>query len=322
MKAAFYTRYGSGDVLTVKELPEPNPKKGEVMVKVHATTVNRTDCANLTAKPFIMRFFMGLFRPAKNIPGTDFAGEVVRTGNGVTHLKPGDKVWGFHDAGISTQANYVSIPAKVAISEAPDSLPLHESVACLEGGHYALNFINKVSLQPGQTALVNGGTGAIGSAMIQLLTVRGIRVTATCRGRHKEKVMALGAVRAIDYEKEDFTQLGKTFDYVFDSVGKSTFGKCRRILNVDGIYISSELGPWIQNPFLAMVTPIGGGRTVKFPFPSDVPKTLRYLRELVDKNGFRPLIDRDYPLEEVKEAYNYVLSGQKVGNVILRPGNL
>lgn len=318
MKAAWRERYGTGEVLKIRDVAIPEPEAEEILLRVHSTTVNRTDCANLTARPWIMRLFQGFIRPRNPVPGTDFAGEVVNCGSSVRRARVGDQLWGFHDAGISSQAEYMIIPAGVPVGRVPENMPLIEAVACLEGAHYAINFLNKNNLQPGQSALVNGGTGAIGSAMIQLLHNRGLEVTATCPGAYAEQVRMLGATGVIDYEKEDFTRCGQTFDYVFDAVGKSTFGRCRRLLKPRGVYMSSELGPFIQNPFLALFTRFSRGKRVRFPLPVDVPGTLAHMKELAEAGKFRPLIDREYKLKEAGQAYDYVLSGRKTGNVILR----
>ncbi len=317
MKAAWRERYGTGEVLQVREADKPVPGDNDILIRVHGTTVNRTDCANLTGKPWIMRLFQGLFRPNNPIPGTDFTGEVIGVGKNVTHTETGKRIWGFRDAGIASQAEYMVVSDKVPVHAAPASLALFEAVACLEGAHYALNFLNKVRLKSGQNAIVNGGTGAIGSAMIQLLVVKGINVTATARGEHAEKVLNLGASHVIDYTKEDFTNLTGTYDYVFDAVGKSTFGKCRHLLKPRGVYISSEFGPYGQNAFLALFTPLFKRKKVLFPFPADVAHTLKYMHELVENGQFTPLIDRTFRLDEIGDAYDYVLTGTKIGNVVI-----
>ncbi len=322
MKAAYRTSYGNQEVLQIKELPVPGPSENDVIIKVTATTVNRTDCANLTGKPLIMQLIMGLVTPKFPVPGTDFTGEIVEVGKNAKRFKPGDRVWGFDDSGkAASQAEYMIFNENRGIELMPDSMNPIEGVACIEGVHYAYNFINKVSLKPGQKAMVNGGTGAIGSALIQMLKHHGLSVTATCRGEHADIVKELGAHRIIDYTSADFTKENEIYDYVFDAVGKSSFGKCKRLLSGRGIYISSELGPNYENPFLAMIAPISSGRKVKFPIPLNINESLKYSAELISKGAFKPLIDRMYSLEEVKEAYAYVLSGQKTGNVILKVQN-
>lgn len=318
MKAAVRTQYGPPEVLSVQEIDKPTPGDNEVLIRVHATTVNRTDCGILTGRPFIIRFFTGLRKPRSRVTGCDFAGEVEAVGAGVTAFKAGDRVWGFDDNGIPSHAEYLSFSADKAMTTIPEGISYAEAAASVEGAHYALNFINKVKLQPGSTVLVNGATGAIGSAAVQLLKYYGVEVTAVCDTHNLERVRALGADRVVDYLRDDFTQDDKQYDFVFDAVGKSSFGKCRRIMKPKGVYISSELGYMSQNPFLALITPLLGGRKVKFPVPLYPKKSILFMQELLEQGKFRPLIDRSYPLEDIAEAFRYVASGKKVGNVMIR----
>lgn len=317
MKAAQRIEYGNSEVISVAEVEIPEPAENEILVRVHATTVNRTDCAILTASLFIMRLITGVTRPKFPGLGTDFAGVVEKTGSGVGRFQPGDRVWGFNDSCISSQAEYMTLSEKDSVDVMPENIDFITAAASIEGAHYARNFLNKVHLEQGQRALVNGGTGAIGSAMVQMLRSEELRVTAVCRAEHDDVIRRLGADDIVDYQIQDFTQTDKKFDYVFDTVGKSTFGKCKKILTPKGIYISSELGPYGQNPFFAIFTPLTSNKTVKFPFPSSPLESLKYSGELLEKGQFSPLIDRIFPLEEVAEAYKYVLTGQKVGNVVL-----
>ncbi len=318
MKAVCRYTYGHAEVIEISEIDIPGPGDKDILIKVHATTISRTDCAILTASPFIMRFITGLTRPKNPVLGTDFAGEVVETGAGVTRFRQGDRVWGFNDMGISSQAEYMCIPEASWVAHVPDRVDYPTAAAGIEGAHYARNFLNKVDIREGQHVMVNGGSGAIGSAMIAMLNARGARVTATCREEHIEEIRKMGADRLINYEKEDFTRDQEQYDFVFDAVGKSTFGKCRRLLKKQGVYISSELGPYVQNPFLALVTPLGSGKKVGFPFPHSAGESLKYSGELISGGAFTPLIDKSYAIEQAAEAYAYVLSGQKKGNVLLK----
>jgi NADPH:quinone reductase-like Zn-dependent oxidoreductase len=319
MKAVYRSRYGSPEVLEVREVPTPVPGPDEVLVRVHAATVSRTDCGGLWGTPFVYRFFAGLPRPRHTATGCDFAGEVAAVGRDVTTFRPGDRVWGFDDNSAGTHAQYVAFPVRRAIRPMPANLDYTQAVACAEGAHYAVNFLRKVPAEPGRTALVNGATGAIGSAAVQLLVHAGVSVTAVCATPHVGLVRSLGPARVIDYLNEDFTAGDARYDFVIDAVGKSTFGRCRRILERRGRYVSSELGPGAQNLFLAMVTPLLGGRSVRFPLPVDIEASLSRITALVEQGRFRPVIDRTYPLEQIRDAFTYVASGQKIGNVILRP---
>ena len=209
-----------------------------------------------------------------------------------------------------------SAPARRS-STIPDGLDYAAAVACAEGAHYAINFLRKVPVQAGARALVNGATGAIGSAAVQLLAAEGVHVTAVCATPHVALVRSLGAARVIDYLNEDFTRDGARYDFVVDAVGKSRFHACKPLLEPGGSYLSSELGPHGENIYLALLTPLLGGRRVKFPLPLDIKSSLRRVRGLVEQGKFRPVIDRRYPLEEIRDAFTYVASGQKIGNVIL-----
>ncbi len=317
MKAAYYTRYGSPEVLSVKEVEKPTPKEDEVLVRVYATTVNRTDCANLTAKPFIMRFINGLIKPKYPIPGTDFAGEIETVGTAVKSFKVGDRVWGFGDYGIKSQAEYLCFPEEKAIARFPENLTYEQAAASIEGAHYAYHFINKVKLSPSQSVLINGATGAIGSALLQFLKYHELYVTAVCNTKNIELVKSLGADKIIDYTRQDLTKDDGKYDFVFDAVGKSTFGRCKPLLKEKGIYISSELGPGSQNIFLALITPFSKGKKVLFPIPSNIRGSMAYIRDLVKKGSFKAVIDKTYSLEDIAEAYRYVLTGQKTGNVVI-----
>ncbi len=205
----------------------------------------------------------------------------------------------------------------MAIGRIPENCSFLQAAASIEGAHYAINFLNKVSLTEGQTVLVNGATGAIGSAAVQLLTQKGLVVTATCKAKDQTLVRELGAVATIDYETEDFTACGQQFDYVFDTVGKSSFGKCRPLLKPGGAYISSELGWMAQNLFFALVTPFLGGKKVKFPVPLNPKASVQTIGELMRQGKFTPVIDRTYPLSDTASAFVYVESGKKLGNVVL-----
>lgn len=318
MKAIIRTVYGNPEVLSIQEKDIPVPKDDELLIRVHASTVNRTDAAILSGSPWIIRLFTGLFKPKQAVPGTDFAGEVLAVGKQVTLFKTGDKVWGFDDQGLCTHAQYFTLPEKQNIAIIPDSFSYEQAAASAEGAHYAYNFINKVKLSEGQKALVNGATGAIGSAMLQFLKFHGLYVTAVCGTPHTELIKSLGADKVIDYFKEDFTKDEEKYDYVFDAVGKSTFGKCKKLLKPQGIYISSELGPGWQNPMLALITPLlPGAKKVKFPLPVNIKESLAFIGNLAQQGKFKPLIDKKYPMEKIAEAYTYVVSGQKIGNVII-----
>jgi NADPH:quinone reductase-like Zn-dependent oxidoreductase len=318
MKAAVHTTYGPPDVVRISEVEKPAPKDNELLVRVHATTVNRTDCGLRAAKPFIVRFFTGLTRPRVTILGNEFAGEVAAVGRGVTSFEAGDRVFGFNGSSLGAHAEYVAVPEGGLVATMPATLTYEEAAPGTEGSHYALSLIRRSRIQRGQDVLVNGATGAIGSAAVQLLKHLGANVAAVCGTEHVELVTGLGADRVIDYTAEDFTKDQQTFDVVLDAVGKSSFGRCRRLLKPRGIYLSTDLGPLSQNPILALATPLFGGKRVMFPIPREDQEMVRQLRALIESGEFRPLIDRRYRLDQIVEAYRYVETGQKVGNVVIQ----
>ena len=318
MKAAVYRRYGPPDVLQVEDVPAPAPADDELLVRVRATSVNRTDCGFLRAHPFVVRFFAGLRRPRRTILGCEFAGVVESLGEGVTAFEPGDRVFGFSEDRFGAHAQYLTMPADGAIATMPADMGFVEAAPSTEGSHYALSFIRKVRARSGQRVLVNGATGAIGSAAVQILKDLGATVTAVCATEHVELVRGLGPDRIIDYRAEDFTKDEQRYDVVADVAGKSSFGRCKRLLVPKGVYLSSDLGPLSQNPLLALVTPLFGGPKVLFPIPKPHGRReMVYLKQLIEAGSFTPLIDRRYPLEEIVDAYRYVETGQKVGNVVI-----
>ncbi len=320
MKAVVHTRYGPPQVLELGEIELPVAKDDEVLVRVYAATVNRTDCANLRARPFFMRFVLGLVRPKKRVPGTEFAGVIEAVGKAVTSLCPGEKVFGFDDEGSGSQAQYLAITEDKVVA-IPEGITFEQAAASSEGLHYAYNFINKVNIERGQYALVNGATGAIGSAVVQLLKYFEVDVTAVCATKNIELVRALGADRVIDYTREDFTEDDQKYNYVFDTVGKSSFFKCRKLLKPGGIYISSDLGYMSQNMFLPFITPIikplFGNRKTMFPVPVDIKGSLSLVKKLIEQGRFKAVIDRSFTLEQIVDAYQYVETGEKTGNVVI-----
>ncbi|KYP13608.1 NAD(P)-dependent alcohol dehydrogenase [Flavihumibacter sp. CACIAM 22H1] len=318
MRAAVRYSYCSPDKLEVRELPIPSIRTNEVLVKVKASTVSQSDCGVLTGKPYAIRLFSGLLKPSSPITGTDFSGIVVARGADVKEYQIGDMVYGFFDEGLSTHAEYVAVPVSKAMLKKPDHITFEQAAASLEGAHYAYYFLDKLSLNAGDSVLVNGGTGAIGNAAIQFLKHKDIRVVATCEEPYIDYLYKMGVDYVIDYTRQDFTQFDEQFDAVFDAVGKSSFGKCKRLLKPVGVYISSELGPYWQNPLLALAAPFMPGKKVKFPLPLSINRSLEFIHERIIEGAFTPLIDRYYLFDDISEAFSYVQTGQKKGNVILR----
>ncbi len=317
MKAIVCTRYGPPGVLELREVVKPVPRDKEVLVKVYASTVNRTDCGILRAKPFIIRFFTGLIKPKKQILGTEFAGKIEAVGRNVSSYKAGDKVFGFHGNGLGSHAEYMVIPEDMALTTMPENITYKQAAASIEGAHYAYSSISRVDLKSGQKVLIYGSSGAIGSAAVQLAKYFGAYVTAVCSTKNIELAKSLGADKVIDYRQKDFTKEGQKYNFIFDAVGKSSFTKCRTLLQPDGVFVSSDLGYMAQNIFFALVTPITRGKRVLLPSPGDEKASLLFIKKLIEAGKFKTVIDREYPLEQIVEAYKYVEKGQKTGNVVI-----
>ena len=319
MRTTHRDRYGSPASLEVREVPVPEPGPDELLVRVHTTTVSRTDCALLAGRPFVLRFMAGWPRPRVAATGTDFAGEVVAAGPGAPRFEVGDWIMGFNDLGLGSHAEYMILGPRQSATRVPAGVSFDAAAASMEGAHYARNMINKVPLQAGEDVLVYGATGAIGSAAVALLRDAGAVVTAVSQERHHAAVLGLGADRVLDYERTGWLDElpSDSFRYVFDAVGKLTRAAFLRVLRTDGFYLSSELGPWSQNLVFAAAAPVMRGPKVRFPVPTDVPASLELVSRLLAEGRFSPLIDRKYGLGDVREAFENADSGRKVGNVLL-----
>ncbi len=300
MKASIHRNYCSPSQIRIEQIEKPIPKDDEVLIRVYATTVNRTDCANLKAKPFIMRFVLGLFKPRKIILGTDFAGEIITIGKNVKSLNMGDKVFGFSDKGSESQAEYLTTGIE-HVFPIPENIEYKLAAASLEGAHYAYSFIHKLNIKSGQSILINGATGGIGSALLKFIRQYNVKITATCNTKNIKLIQSLGADKIIDYTKEDFTNDNEKYDFFFDTVGKSTFGKCKSLLKEKGIYISSELGPYSQNIFYPILTSMSSKKVI-FTIPYYKQKTIPYIINHLETGKFKLMIDTEYLLEDIFKA--------------------
>jgi NADPH:quinone reductase-like Zn-dependent oxidoreductase len=278
MKAAVYTKYGPPEVIKIIELPKPIPKDNEVLIKVYASTVNRTDAGFRSAEYFISRFWTGLFKPKNQVLGCEFSGVIESVGKGVKSFKTGDKVFGFNDKTCGGHGEYLTISESDAITTMPDNVSFLQAASIAEGGHYALVDIRAAKVQAGQNVLVNGATGAIGSAAVQILKHYGAKVTAVCNTKKVDLVKSLGADVVIDYQTQDFTKTETKFDFIFDAVGKSSFGQCKPLLTKNGVYISTEMGKNAENIRLALTTPIFGGKKLIFPIPLPTKEQVEFLK--------------------------------------------
>jgi len=317
MKAVVYTQYGPPEVARLTEVAKPVPKNNEVLIKVYATTVNRTDSGYRSAQYFVSRFWSGLFRPKYQVLGCEFAGIIEETGSSVAAFKKGDKVFGYNDKTFGGHAEYLTIAENEAITFLPNNTSFVDAAPITEGAHYALNNIKAAKVQSGQNVMVYGATGAIGSSAVQLLKHFGAKVTAVCNSKNVELIKSLGADLVINYQTQDFTATADKYHFIFDAVGKSSFGQCKPLLTQNGIYISTELGKNAENILFAITTPLTGGKKVLFPMPLINKEIVIFLKELVENGEFKPVIDRQYTLDQIVEAYKYVETGAKTGNVVI-----
>ena len=315
MKAVVYDTYGPPEVLRLAEVEQPVPKDDEVLVKVHATTVNRTDTGFRSAEYFISRFFTGLRRPKSKILGMELAGEVVAVGASVTEFEVGDQVFG--GKGFGAHAEFVCIRESAPLAQKPADMTFEEAAAVYDGASLALACLRKAGLEKGRSILVYGASGSAGTAAVQLAKYFGADVTAVCNTKNLELVRSLGAGEVVDYTQEDFTKNGKTYDVIFDAVGKHSFRRCRRSLKPGGTFIETDLGFLWHVPLLALVTRWIGDKRVTLGIARYTKKDVVLLKELIEAGKYRAVIDRRYSLEDVVEATRYVETGQKTGNVVL-----
>ncbi len=321
MRAAVTTRYGPPSVVQIREVPDPIPGAGEILVRVTRTTVNRTDCGFRAPHPWFVRLVAGLREPAHPVNGSEFAGEVAALGPGVTTFAVGDRVFGFREQEFGAHAQYLTIAADDAVAATPPGVSDDLAAASTEASQYALSSLRAGRISRDSRVLVYGSTGAIGSAAVQFLTSRGVATTAVCDGVHAELMTDLGADRIIDRTSEDFTQDEGRYDVVFDAVGKSSFRACRPLLTPRGTYLTTDLGPLSQNPPLTLATAASSGRRAVLALPPRRDQAFaRFIASELASGRFRPVIDRHYPLDRIVEAYEYVESGQKIGNVVVGVG--
>jgi NADPH:quinone reductase-like Zn-dependent oxidoreductase len=316
VKAVVNERYGSPDILDIRDIATPQPKAGEILIKVHATTVGRTDACALRAHPFFVRPYTGLLRPKRTVLGLDFAGTVEALGKGVVTFAQGDRVFGVTPGGYGAHAEYLCLPADGMVSAMPSGKRFHEVVVC-EGAWYADTCLKKFKLEPGHRILIYGASGAIGTSALQLSKIYGAQVTAVVSTPHVDLARQLGADRVVDYTAEDFTKIGESFDFVLDAVGKTSFFRCRPLLKPEGVFAATDLGPWWQNVILAMWSSVRGTGRVVFPTPRRDRSFIEFLSARIELGEFRAVIDRQYALQDIAEAYRYVETEQKAGIVVI-----
>ena len=316
MKAAVNTRYGSPDVIEIRDVLKPEPATDEVLVRVYATTVGRTDCGQLRAHPFFVRALTGLRRPKRTILGFDFAGEVEAVREGVKAFKPGDRVFGLSPGGYGGHAEYLCVPEAGTIAAMPAGIGFDEAVVG-EGALYANSNLQALRVGPGHKILIYGASGAIGTAAVQLARWYGAEVTAVVDTSHLELARSLGAHRVVDYTAEDLTQIGTTFDFIFDAVGKASYFRYRGLLKPGGVFATTDFGPRNQNLPLLIWGGITRRRRVILGLPNSSKAFVGFLAARLQAGELRAVIDREYPLEKIADAYRYVETGQKTGIVVV-----
>lgn len=313
MKAIVYTQYGLPEVLQLKETAKPTPKDNEILVRIKATAVNSGDLRLRKADPFAVRFFFGLRKPKINILGSVFSGEVEVVGKEVKRFKVGDQVFGHTDMRFGAYAEYKSLPESGTIALKPERLNHAEAAVIPFGGATALHFIKKVTIKPGQKVLVNGASGAVGSAAVQLAKHFGAQVTGVCSTANLDLVKSLGADQVIDYTNVDFTKNSEMYDVIFDTVNKVSFSGSIKCLNENGILILSAAG--MSEMLIGIWTSMTSSKKVITGVVSHSAADIAFLKELIETNELKPVIDRTYPLERMGEAHAYVDKGHKKGNV-------
>ena len=323
MKAVVYHEYGSPDVLHLKEVEKPSPKDNEVLIKVHATTVSTGD-VNMRGFTFVPRGFgplprlmLGLRAPKRNILGVELAGEVEAVGKDVTLFKIGDQVFGINSAEIGAYAEFVCWPEKRALAIKPANLTYAEAAAIPFGASTALYFLRNLGkIQSGQSILINGASGSVGSAAVQLAKYFGAEVTGVSSSANLELVKSLGADKVIDYTKQDFKTMPETYDMILDAVpGKSSFLECKNSLKPEGLYLAVAGG---LREMLQTALPMKkSGKRVMAGSPPERSEDLIFIKELVEAGSLKPVIDKYYPLEQTADAHRYVDQGHKRGNVVI-----
>ncbi len=324
MKAIVCTRYGSPAYLQLQEVDHPTAQDQEILVKVSSSTVTAADTMMRRAIPFVSRFFLGLFRPKKSIIGTGFAGTVVAIGKKVTRFQVGDEVFGETGVNFGANAEYVALPEDGVVALKPSGISFDEAAPISDGPLTSINFLKNLGkIKPGHKVLINGASGSLGIAAVQLAKHFGAEVTGVCSSRNAELVRSLGADKVIDYKKTDFTNTGETYDIIFDTVGKSAFQKSKKALKQEGVYLS----PVLSLPLLLQMMWTSRMSSKKAIFSAtgllpheELNALLAELIGLIEEGQLKAVIDQTYPLAKTAEAHWYVDKGHKRGNVVIAVG--
>lgn len=328
MKAITYTEYGSPDVLHLKEVAKPVPKDNEILIRVHATSVNIGDLwarnfKAITPAKFSMpllfwlpaRMYFGFNKPKVNILGSEFAGKVEEVGKDVTRFKRGDLVFGYRGQSMGANAEYLCMSENAMVTHKPANMTYEEAATVSYGAITALNLLRKVNIQPGQKVLINGASGAIGSAALQLAKHFGAEVTGVGGTPRLGFIKSLGANHVIDYTQEDFTQNGETYDLIFDIMGKGSFAKYKNSLKPNGIYLLASFK--LKQLFQMLGTARAGGKKVICALSSEKQDDLVFIKKLIETGKIKTFIDKRYPMEQAADAHRYVEMGHKKGTVVI-----
>lgn len=321
MKSVNYQRYGSAEVLNIVNVEKPVPKANEILVKIRAASVTRADTMMRQGAPYLGRLMLGLLRPKYQGMGVGFAGVVEAAGESVTQFAVGDEVFGESIFGAGTNAEYVCVPEDGIVVHKPGNLSFEEACPACDGPLTSLNFLRDVGgLQPGQRVLIIGASGSLGSAAVQLAKHVGAQVSAVCSGANAVWVKSLGADRVLDYTREDFTRESHRYDIIYDTVGKSSFAKCKHVLSDDGVYLSPIFSP--GELFSMLWTRCFSRKKARFAATGlrarhELREMLGDIRQLFASGKLQSIIDRRYALEDVARAHSYVEGGHKKGNVVI-----
>lgn len=322
MKAVEYTKYGPPEVLQLIDAEKPIPKENEVLIKLHATTVTSTECYFRAGKPLMTRFFTGLFKPKLKRLGEELAGEIESAGKNVKLFKNGDQVFGTAGPGFGANAEYLCVAEDGVLALKPSNINFDEAASSVDGFLTALPFLRDTGqIKKGQKILINGASGSVGSSAVQVAKYYGTEVTGVCSSANVELVKSLGATKVIDYTKEDFTKGQETYDIIFDAVGKISFSEAKKALSKNGTFLEAGIGMGIIPQVLW--SSVFGKKKAKIAAtglrpPKERTKDLILLQKLLKEKKIIPVIDRDYPLDQLAEAHSYVEKGHKKGNVVIK----
>jgi len=315
MKVIITTGYGAPEVLQLQERPKPTPKENEILIKIDATSVSSGDARMRRADPFIIRLIFGFTKPRTNIFGYVLSGEVKSIGKNVTRFKIGDNIFATTGMKMGAYAEYICLAEDGVVAIKPSNISHLQAAAIPFGGNTALYFLNEAKIKQGENVLIYGASGAIGSAAVQLAKHFGAVVTAVCSTANLEMVKSLGADNVIDYTKEDFTQNRASYDIIFDTVGKSDFGSSVNSLTKNGRYLLSNAGPCQM--MRGMWSSITSSKKVISGVMKETAQDLIFFKELIETGSFVPVIDKEFPLEQIAKAHAYVDKGHKKGNVVI-----